>query len=312
MTWRRLAVVVTGLVAGCGAPGGPPAATAVAAKVASKGVLTVGSVSLQPTREYAVFRPFAAYLGGSLAAVGIGRGEAVVESSVGRLAERMRRGEVDLYVDSPFPVALMRRLAGARPLLRRWKDGQAAYRSVLFTRVDSGITTLDDLRGQMVAFGEPFSTSSFLMPKATLRNRGFILERYEDAAAEVPDDRIGYLFSGDSENTLFWVLKGRIAAGALNSGYFERLAGERRSELKILLETTEVPRHVVCCRPDLDPAVVAAVVRLLVGMDSSRAGREVLAAFDGTTRFDAFPQGGAAALQPIDELLHFVEEDLGG
>lgn len=276
------------------------------------GVLAVGSVSLQASHEHALFEPFAQALADRLHEVGIGRGEVVVESSLGQLAERMRRGEVDLVIDSPFPAVLLGRLVGARPLLRRWKDGQAGYRSVVFSRVDGPVQRLEDLQGSMIAFGEPFSTSSFLMPKASLRDRGFVLERYEDVAADVPADRIGYLFSGDSENTLFWVLESRIGAGALNLEYFERLAGSRRGELQVLLTTPEVPRQVVCCRADLDPEVIAAVERVLVGLERDPQGRAALAAFDRTTRFDRFPDGPEAALRPIRELLDFVEEDLGG
>ncbi len=107
------------------------------------------------------------------------------------------QGEVDLYLDSPFPVSWVVHETGARPLLRRLKQGEASYRSVLFARRDSGLQSIEDLRGHVIAFGEPFSTSSFLLPKASLVERGLQLERYEDPAADVPDDVIGYVFSND-------------------------------------------------------------------------------------------------------------------
>lgn len=310
---RRAApvVVAVALLIGCGGSRSRSPELAATSADLPDGVLTVGSVSLEPAREHAVYEPVAAWLAAHLHDVGIGHSRVVVVDSLGAMAERISAGEVDLYFDSPFPVAWIERQTGAQPFLRRWKKGVANYSSVVFTRADSGINDVDGLRGKVIAFGEPFSTSSFLMPKATLMAQGFRLERYEDPAAEVPPDRIGYLFSEDAENTMAWVLRGRIVAGAVNTDYFEEMAGERRDELRVLLETEEVPRHMVCHRADLAPATVRTLEAVLLEMHRDPDGRAVLEAFEGTTRFDRFPIDPGRALAPIRELLPYVETDIG-
>ncbi len=307
---RLAAVLLLVAAAACGPAGPPPVETTTPVPVPG-GELVVGSVSLQAGREHGVFEPFVSYLADHLHDVGIGRGRVVVEGSLLAMAEHLADGTVDLYIDSPFPVAFAARQTGAVPFLRRWKNGIASYDSVVFSRRAAGIETVNDLRGRVIAFGEPFSTSSYLMPKAALSAAGLELARYEDPGADVPPDRVGYVFSGDSENTLFWVLKGRIAAGAVNRDYFEEMAGTRRGELTVLLQTPEVPRNIVCHRAGLDPAVVAAVTRILIGMVDDEEGRKVLAGFEGTLRFDRFAEGPSAALAPIYNLLQYVEEDLG-
>ncbi len=265
------------------------------------GVLTVGSVSLNPAAEHDVFRPLADYLGDRLDAVGIGRGRVVVVDSLNTMVEELEAGRVDLYIDSPFPVGFVVQHSETKVLLQRFKQGAEVYRSVLFARADGGIGSLADLRGRMIAFGEPFSTSGYLLPKAALISAGFKLVNLADPAATVPDDEIGYVFSNDAENTMVWVLKGKVTAGAVNEDYFEALAGSRIGELKILHRSKPVPRNIVCARGDLDPDVVRAVVGLLLGMDEDVSGREVLSSFEQTSRFGVFPEGGQQALAGVIE-----------
>jgi phosphonate transport system substrate-binding protein len=278
---------------------------------AAAGVVTLGSVSLDPGREYEVFRPFADYLASHLGEVGIGTGRVVVSDSLSRMVEALRRGEVDIYIDSPFPVAFACERGEARPILRRWKRGSENYHSVVFARSDSGIKSAGDLRGHVIAFGEPFSTTGFLLPKATLASSGLKLVNYADSAAAIPSDQIGYVFSNDAENTLFWVLKNKVSAGAVNADYFAALAGSRIDELRVILSTEETPRNVVCVRSDLDPEVVRKVEEVLLAMNGEQPGQKVLRDFEQTTKFDRFPTGAARDLARVDELLAYIEEDVG-
>jgi phosphonate transport system substrate-binding protein len=285
-------------------PGGPvpPALT---------GVITFGSVSINPAREHEVFRPFVDHVASRLGEVGIGRGRVVVVDSISKMVEELKKGRVDVYIDSPFPVGFVWKRTDVDLLLRRWKRGSETYRSVIFARAGSGLESVADLAGKMIAFGEPFSTSGFLMPKAALASTGLRLDNYEDAAASIPPDRVGYVFSNDAENTLFWVLKGKVDAGAVNEDYFEALAGSRISELKIILTTDAVPRNLVCVRRSLDRRVTDALRDLLLGMDEDEEGREVLKGFEETARFDHCPGGPERQLAGIMGLIQYVEEDVG-
>jgi phosphonate transport system substrate-binding protein len=285
-------------------PGGPapPAAT---------GIITFGSVSLNPAREHEVFRPFVGHVASRLNEVGIGRGRVVVVDSASKMVEELINGRVDVYIDSPFPVGFVWKRADIDLLLRRWKRGSETYRSVVFARADSGVESVADLAGKMIAFGEPFSTSGFLMPKAALSSTGLRLDNYEDAAVSVPPDRVGYVFSNDAENTLFWVLKGKVDVGAVNEDYYRDLAGSRISELKIVLTTEAVPRNIVCVRQSLDPLVTDALRKALLGMDEDEEGRAVLKGFEETAKFDLCQGSPERQLAGIMDLMQYVEEDVG-
>ena len=140
-----------------------------------------------------------------------------------------------------------------------------------------------------MAFGEPFSTSGFLMPKAALASAGLRLFNYEDPAASIPGNRVGYV----------------------NADYYEALAGDRIGELRILLTTEAVPRNVVSVRNSLDPKVVQAIEKVLLEMHLSDEGRASLERFEETTKFDRFPGGSEHDLAGIAKLLPHVQEDLG-
>ena len=311
----RLACPILGLslmaVIACGDPTGDENISVGQPTSAETGVLTFGSVSLTPASEFEVFRPFANHVASRLGDVGIGRGRVVVVDSLSKMVEELDQGNVDVFIDSPFPVGFVWKRADLDVVLLRWKRGSDAYRSVIFTRADSGVESLEDLTGRIIAFGAPFSTSGFLMPKAALASAGLNLVNYQDAAASIPGDRVGYVFSNDTENTMFWVLKRKVVAGALNEDYFEETAGSRIGDLRIIHTTSSVPRNLVCVRRSLSPDVKTALVDLLLGLHRDERGQSVLNSFEETKKFERFPGGSEAYLASIMELLPFVEEDLG-
>lgn len=306
-----LLIVVAPVAVGCGNSTALPVSDKLTPVPSAAGVITFGSVSVNPAHEYEVFRPFANYVAAQLGDVGIGRGRVVVAGSLSQMVEEVRSGKVDVYIDSPFPAGFLWQQSGAVPILRRWKRGTDVYRSVIFARTDSGVQSIADLAGKMVAFGAPFSTTGYLVPKATMTSAGLNLVNYADRAASVPSDRVGYIFSNDAENTVFWVLKKKVTAGAINADYFEEFAGNRVGELIILQTSESVPRNVVCVRPGLDSNVLQALETVLLKMHLTDEGQEALRAFEETVRFDRFPGGAEQALENIMKLLPHVEDDLG-
>ena len=299
-------------VSSCGGPPVNDAATDSEPAENASGVITVGSVSLNPTREHEIVGPFARYLAAQLADVGIGTGRVIVVDSLSTMVTEIDQGRIDIFIDSPFPVAFVLENTDARVLLRRWKRGFDNYRSIVFTRADSGLETLNDLAGNVIAFGEPFSTSGYLIPKAAMLSAGLELDGYQDPGASVPSDKVGYVFSNDTENTIFWVLKRKVVAGAVNENYYESLAGNRIDELRILFESDTVPRNLVCVRGGLEPRVERALERVLLEMNQSSEGLEVLWHFEETTKFDRVPDEPGEVLAGVSELLPYVKEDLGG
>jgi phosphonate transport system substrate-binding protein len=281
--------------------GGPPEST-------SGDTLVIGSIARNIKKELRNFGPLADYLSTRLGAVGYSDAKLAVVTSAGEMARRLRSGEIDIYIDSPFVVADIGRKTGAKPFLRRWKKGQAEYYTLFVVREDSAIYSLDDLRGKIIAFDEPFSSSGYFLPKGMLVERGQPMVEVRDTDALIPDDVIGYVFSMDDINSMFWVLQRKVDATAVSPEHFQRFDQKNVGQFRVLARSRSIPRHVVAHRLDLDPAVVDELERVLTTMEETEAGRAALEGFQNTTRFDRFPGGVEATFAPINAMLDRLNE----
>jgi phosphonate transport system substrate-binding protein len=85
-------------------------------------------------------------------------------------------------------------------------DGSYGYYSVGFTRKDTGITSLDDMKGRTFGFGDPNSTSGYLIPSIEIPAQTGASMESGDYFGEVK-------FTGGHEQTIVAVANGDIDAG---------------------------------------------------------------------------------------------------
>ncbi len=274
--------------------------------LANSGVIVLGDVSDEPTKKIERFQPLADYLAVNLNAYGIGQGEVKIAPDLETMTQWMRTGEVDLYFDSSFPAMIVSDGSGAQPILRRWKGGDAEYYSIIFARTDSGLSSLEQLQGQIVAFEDARSTSGFMLPLAHLIEVGLTPVEAKGIEAVVNKDEIGYVFSDEDINTIQWVLSERVVAGAIDSGTLLELPEETRTGLIILAETKPVARQVVIARPDMPPDQLETIKTLLINLTDSDEGKTILEK-NVTTRYDEFPEGAGAAFAHMRELYEFTQ-----
>lgn len=286
-------------------PAGPPGG-------ASRAIM-LGSVSTTPSREIQVFGPLAAHMARRLGdpPTTAANPGVIVTASVAEMAELLRSGRVDLYIDSLLPVLRACTLSGARPFLRRWKNGANEYQGLILVRVRDEMHTLQDLRGRRIAFESSFSTSAYYLPKAALLGAGLRLREHPAGGATVAGDEVGYFFTSNEDSGLPLLLRGKVDAVALSTDDLQRATkGQTDARLQILWRSPSFVRHVVARRPDLAEERLAAIERVLLTMDQDEEGRHVLARFERTTRFERFQDGGERALDPIRELLAPILDEL--
>ncbi|MBG6146935.1 phosphonate transport system substrate-binding protein [Labrenzia sp. EL_208] len=84
-------------------------------------------------------------------------------------------------------------------------DGGYGYYSIGFARNDSEINSLDDMKGKVFGFGDPNSTSGYLIPSIAIPQEG-----YSMSAGEYFGDVV---FTGGHEQTIVAVSNGDIDAG---------------------------------------------------------------------------------------------------
>lgn len=91
-------------------------------------------------------------------------------------------------------------------LVKQNLDGSIGYHSIGFARVDSGITSLEDMQGKVFGFGDPNSTSGYLIPSIEIPQATGSSMESGDYFGEVK-------FTGGHEQTIVAVFKGDIDGG---------------------------------------------------------------------------------------------------
>ncbi|WP_174147238.1 phosphate/phosphite/phosphonate ABC transporter substrate-binding protein [Leisingera sp. ANG59] len=263
--------------------------------------LVIGTISDETVKETRTFLPFAEFLAAQLQDEGITAGEVRIARNIGHMAELLSKGEVDVFVDSPLVSLAVRARCGSRMVARRWKKGVAEYHSVVFVRRDSGIRSLEDLKGKVIAFEEAFSSSGYILPRHTLAAEGVQFSALSGPRAARPGAAAGYVFSGDDENTIEWVLRGVVDAGAMSLNGLRKRAGDDFASLEILYKTESIPRHVVSVSPATPAGLSDALLAALASMHLSDEGRRVLHGFEKTTKFDAIPERTREMLDEFEE-----------
>lgn len=84
-------------------------------------------------------------------------------------AEALRGETVDFVITGPAEYIVINTLTEATPLIG---FGRPDYRCAIIVRADSGIDSMDDLKGQTVAFGDIGSTSNMLCPMQLMADYG--------------------------------------------------------------------------------------------------------------------------------------------
>lgn len=310
ITWLKKSIstsLLALLAVSCSSKSVSPLISEVTPLPTANEAIVVGDISREPAKKIDLFQPFADYLAIQLNDAGIGVGEVEIAPDMETMAQWLTSGKVDIYFDSPYPAMIVNSISGAQPALRRWKNGVESYRTIIFTRADSEVDTFDDLKGQMVAFEKPFSTSGYMLPLAHLIKAGLQPVEKQTAEASVVADEVGYVFSRNDENSIQWALTGRVAAAAVGEPDFLEIPQETRQQLTVLAETEPLPRHLVMLSPTLTPEEALSVKTALLGMDKTEEGQAVLAAFEGTSQFDDFPGGADQALNRMSELYELTQ-----
>lgn len=300
-------VIMILVLAACSEEEEPEATTVPTVEPTPAGMIVLSDIDADdPISKVEEFQPIADYLAANLGEYGIGAGGVKIAPDLDTLIQWIESGEVDLFYDSLYPAMIVSDATGAQPLLRGWRGGEPVYHTVIFVKADSGITSIDDLKGKTIAFDDPFSTTGFMLPMAHLISNDLTMTEKQSPEDEVADDEIGYIFSGDDGNAIEWVLGDLVSAAAIdNLTYVNEIPEETRAALVIVAETEEIPRRVLMIRSGLDPQLVEALTALFVGMDEDEAGQAVLEIL-GTRQFDEFPEGTEGLFAEIRTLYETV------
>lgn len=156
---------------------------------------------------------------------------------------------------------------GVKVLAKALRDGKPYHHSVIITRVDSDIRSIEDLKGKTFAFGDMRSTSSHIIPRAMLKQAGIDLS-----------DLKYYNYLGHHDDVIKAVLKGEYEAG----GVMESTAYKFKDKgIRFLKFSDEIPEFNICYNPALSEGDISFIRTALVSLrDSDPEGATVLKSID--------------------------------
>src|SRR6056297_1262555 len=149
-------------------------------------------------------------------------------------------------------------------------DGSYGYHSIGFARVDSGITSLEDMNGKVFGFGDPNSTSGYLIPSIEI-----------PALTGASMDNGAYfgevVFTGGHEQTIVAVSNGDVDGGVTwadgigewedgyNSGALRKASDAGLVDMNELVEiwrSKPIPEGPIVLRKDLPERVKLDMVAM--------------------------------------------------
>jgi len=153
--------------------------------------------------------------------------------------------------------------------------GESTSQGYLFVRKDSGINNVHDMQGKRIVFVDPATMEGYLFPLAYLHQHGvtdintFFRERF--------------YFSGSHASAVFAVLDGRADIGAAKNTVLQRLVRNDpfiTQELFIIAQSQKVPEVTLCIRSELDQELRNRLSSVLLQMERTTEGRQVLRQFE--------------------------------
>ncbi len=100
----------------------------------------------------------------------------VVTTDYSSMVEAMRFSRLELAYFGPLSYLLTKSKANIEAFVAQKKGGAVTYSAVVITHVNSGINSIEDIRGKDMAYGDIASTSSHLIPRTQLLEKGLEID----------------------------------------------------------------------------------------------------------------------------------------
>jgi len=223
--------------------------------------------------------------------------QVVVTTDYSSMIEAMRFGRIEIAYFGPFSYVLAKsRAEGIEPFAVGIERGSPTYRSIIIAAADGPVKKLEDVRGHPMAFGDQASTSSHLVPRATiLRRTGLVGER---------DFRVVHV--GTHDAVARTVQSGRAPVGALSEPIFHSLLARnviQRERLVDVAFSDPIPNYPMVMQGNLAPDLKQAIRDAFLNLRDP----ELLRNF----RVEGFAPTDDAAYDVLRETARILNLDLG-
>lgn len=212
--------------------------------------------------------------------------EITIPQSYIAVVEAFGTKRADVAAFNTFGYILAHDKYGAEARMTVLRHGLATYQSQFIVKADSNIKKLEDLNGKKIAFVEPASTSGYLLPLKTLKEKGIQVKET--------------VFAGKHDNVVSMVYQGQVDAGATfysppykdESGVMKMEDARRlvltqypdvESKVVILSLSEPITNDPIVFRKDMPEEMKNKIVDTMISFVATPAGQEAFKAIYGIT-----------------------------
>lgn len=157
----------------------------------------------------------------------------------------------------------------ALPVARGEKDGISSYNGYLFTKKDSGLNKVEDLKDKRFAYVDPYTSAGYLFPRYLLKSKGYSQDEFFRATS----------FLGSHDKAIQAVLDGTFDGGAAKDTVWNRMAKENpriELELQVLAKDGPFPDDTFMISSDFGGEEVDELRELMLEIVDKPDGKDYL------------------------------------
>ena len=212
--------------------------------------------------------------------------EITIPQSYVAVVEAFGTKRADVAAFNTFGYILAHEKYGVEAKMTVLRHGLATYQSQFIVKADSNIKKIEDLAGKKIAFVEPASTSGYLLPLKTLKEKNI--------------DPKETVFAGKHDNVVSMVYTGQVDAGATfysppfkdDKGVMQMEDARRlvltqypdvESKVVILTLSEPITNDPIVFRKDMPEEMKTKIVDTMIAFVGTPAGKDAFKAIYGIT-----------------------------